>query len=43
MPLSMGLFFTLLVSGLNAKVPAAMLKGLVANGVPCLLYTSRCV
>jgi len=34
MPLSMGLFFTLLVSGLNAKVPAAMLKGLVANGVP---------
>jgi MFS family permease len=34
MPLSMGLFFTLLVGGLNAKVPAAMLKGLVANGVP---------
>jgi MFS family permease len=34
MPLSMGLFFTLLVSGLNSKVPAAMLKGLVANGVP---------
>jgi hypothetical protein len=34
MPLSMGLFFTLLVSGLNTKVPAAMLKGLVANGVP---------
>jgi MFS family permease len=33
MPLSMGLFFTLLVAGLNAKVPAAMLKGLVANGV----------
>jgi hypothetical protein len=34
MPLSMGLFFTLLVAGLNAKVPAAMLKGLVANGIP---------
>jgi MFS family permease len=34
MPLSMGLFFTLLVGGLNSKVPAAMLKGLVANGVP---------
>src|ERR1019366_6596132 len=34
MPLSMGLFFTLLVGGLNTKVPAAMLKGLVANGVP---------
>jgi MFS family permease len=34
MPLSMGLFFTLLVNGLNSKVPSAMLKGLVANGVP---------
>jgi len=34
MPLSMGLFFTLLVGGLNAKVPAAMFKGLVANGIP---------
>jgi MFS family permease len=34
MPLSMGLFFTLLVAGLNAKVPAAMFNGLVANGIP---------
>jgi MFS family permease len=34
MPLSMGLFFTLLVFGLNAKVPSAMYQGLVAHGVP---------
>jgi hypothetical protein len=34
MPLSMGLFFTLLVLGLNSKVPAAMYQGLVAHGVP---------
>ena len=34
MPLSMGLFFTLLVFGLNAKVPSAMYHGLVAHGVP---------
>ncbi len=34
MPLSMGLFFTLLVAGLNAKVPAAMFRGLVAHGIP---------
>jgi hypothetical protein len=34
MPLSMGLFFTLLVFGLNSKVPAAMYQGLVAHGVP---------
>ena len=34
MPLSMGLFFTLLVLGLNAKVPTAMVSGLVAHGVP---------
>ena len=34
MPLSMGLFFTLMVFGLNAKVPAAMSRGLVAHGVP---------
>ncbi|MHB2023259.1 MAG: MFS transporter [Mycobacteriales bacterium] len=34
MPLSMGLFFTLMVFGLNAKVPAAMLHGLVTHGVP---------
>ncbi len=34
MPLSMGLFFTLMVFGLNAKVPTAMRHGLVAHGVP---------
>ncbi len=34
MPLSMGLFFTLMVLGLNSKVPAAMHQGLVAHGVP---------
>jgi MFS family permease len=34
MPLSMGLFFTLMVVGLNAKVPTAMVHGLVAHGVP---------
>jgi len=34
MPLSMGLFFTLLIVGLNAQVPHAMLAGLTAHGVP---------
>jgi MFS family permease len=34
MPLSMGLFFTLLVLGLNSSVPHAMATGLVAHGVP---------
>jgi len=34
LPLSMGLFFTLLVFGLNDKVPSAMYHGLVANGIP---------
>ena len=34
MPLSMGLFFTLLVFGLNAKVPMAMYHGLIAHGIP---------
>ena len=33
-PLSMGLFFTLLVIGLNSKVPSAMYKGLLAHGIP---------
>jgi EmrB/QacA subfamily drug resistance transporter len=33
MPLSMGLFFTLMVIGLNDKVPAAMQAGLRAHGV----------
>jgi MFS family permease len=39
MPLSMGLFFTLLVIGLNAKVPSAMYRGLVAHGIPGALAT----
>ncbi len=34
MPLSMGLFFTLMVFGLNATVPGSMYKGLVAHSVP---------
>ncbi|MGD0198968.1 MAG: MFS transporter [Solirubrobacteraceae bacterium] len=34
LPLSMGLFFTLLVIGLNADVPSAMYHGLAAHGVP---------
>ena len=34
LPLSMGLFFTLLVLGLNSKVPSSLYSGLVAHGVP---------
>jgi MFS family permease len=34
MPLSMGLFFTLMVFGLNSDVPSAMSRGLLAQGVP---------
>ncbi len=34
MPLSMGLFFSLMVVGLNQKVPAAMYSGLISHGVP---------
>ncbi|HEX6489269.1 MAG TPA: MFS transporter [Candidatus Dormibacteraeota bacterium] len=34
MPLSIGLFFTLMIVGLNATVPSAMFNGLVGNGVP---------
>ncbi|HKV87223.1 MAG TPA: MFS transporter [Candidatus Dormibacteraeota bacterium] len=34
MPLSIGLFFTLMIVGLNATVPGAMYRGLTANGVP---------
>lgn len=34
MPLSIGLFFTLMIIGLNTTVPPAMYSGLVANGVP---------
>ena len=39
MPLSMGLFFTLLVIGLNDKVPSAMFHGLLAHGVPAATAT----
>lgn len=39
LPLSMGLFFTLLVVGLNAKVPTAMYHGLIAHGVPTATAT----
>ena len=34
MPLSMGLFFTLMVVGLNAEVPKTMSRALIAHGVP---------
>jgi hypothetical protein len=34
MPLSIGLFFTLMIVGLNSTVPPAMFSGLTANGVP---------
>jgi MFS family permease len=37
LPLSMGLFFTLLVLGLNAKVPSAMYRGLMSHGVPAAM------
>jgi len=39
LPLSMGLFFTLLVFGLNDKVPSAMFHGLLAHGVPVATAT----
>ena len=34
LPLSIGLFFTLMIVGLNATVPPALYSGLTANGVP---------
>ena len=34
LPLSIGLFFTLMIVGLNATVPQALYSGLTANGVP---------
>ncbi len=34
LPLSIGLFFTLMIVGLNATVPSALFSGLTANGVP---------
>ena len=37
MPLSISLFFTLMIVGLNSTVPAALFSGLTANGVPAAL------
>jgi len=37
LPLSIGLFFTLMIVGLNSTVPSAMFGGLTANGVPAPL------
>jgi len=37
LPLSIGLFFTLMIVGLNATVPQALYSGLTANGVPSAL------
>jgi MFS family permease len=37
LPLSIGLFFTLMIVGLNATVPTALFSGLTANGVPAAL------
>jgi len=34
LPLSIGLFFTLMIIGLNQTVPSTMYNGLAANGVP---------
>jgi MFS family permease len=33
-PLSMGIFFSLLIEGMNASVPAAMYSGLTQHGIP---------
>jgi hypothetical protein len=37
LPLSIGLFFTLMIVGLNQSVPAALYSGLTSNGVPSAL------
>ena len=37
MPLSIGVFFTLMIVGLNQTVPAAMYSGLTANSVPAAI------
>jgi MFS family permease len=34
MPLSMGVFFSLMIVGMNASVPAAMYSGLTQHGIP---------
>ncbi len=37
MPLSIGIFFTLMIIGLTASVPGSIYHGLTANGVPSVL------
>jgi hypothetical protein len=37
LPLSIGLFFTLMIVGLNATVPSTLYGGLTSNGVPSAL------
>jgi EmrB/QacA subfamily drug resistance transporter len=37
MPLSIGVFFSFMILGLSAHVPAVMLRGLTAQGVPAAL------
>jgi len=39
MPLSIGVFFSLMIVGLNASVPASMFRHLTAYGVPSLVAT----
>ena len=39
MPLSIGVFFSLMIVGLNAKVPSVMYAGLTANGISAHLAT----
>ncbi len=40
MPLSIGVFFTLMIGGLSANVPGAMYRGLTANHVPAGVATA---
>lgn len=40
MPLSIGIFFTLMIVGLNATVPGSIYQGLVVHGVPAHLALS---
>ena len=40
MPLSIGIFFTLMITSLSSTVPAAMYRGLTANGIANGLATS---
>ena len=40
MPLSIGVFFTLMIGGLSSTVPSAMYRGLTSNGVAARLATT---